>query len=319
MDEFAIIAEILKPLSGGDKNALDFADDIAILPQFNKTTIYTTDTIVEGTHFLINDAPDDIGYKLVMVNVSDIIAKGALPKAGFLNLTLPKNIGADDIKALAKGIAEAKAIYGDFPILGGDTTVTNGNMTLSLSLIGEILGEKPILRNNAQIGDDIYVTGFIGDAKIGLDCLLGKLPSDNYRGCINHYKRPNVQPPRAASLIAKYANAAMDVSDGLLGDLKKMIGDKGAEILLEKIPYSQEADQYAICLKTMFELISFGDDYQILFTASPKNETVLMKSDLKISKIGKIIDKGGLKIFSNGEEIDFARENLSFSHKIGDF
>ena len=319
MDEFAIIAEILKPLSGGDENALGFKDDIAILPKFTKPTIYTTDTIVEGTHFLKSDAPEDVGYKLIMVNVSDIIAKGAEPRAGFLNLCLPHSMDANAVKALANGIAEAKALYGDFPILGGDTTVTNGNMVLSLSLIGETIGEKPILRSGAQIGDDIYVTGVIGDAKIGLDCLLGKLNPDNYPKCIEHYKRPKVQPLSAAKLIAKYANAAMDISDGLLGDLQKMIMALGAELDLEKIPYSKEADQYAICLKSMFELISFGDDYQILFTSAPINEDAIMQSGLQITKIGKIIQSGGLKLFSNGKEIDFERNNLSFSHKIGDF
>ena len=319
MDEFSIIAEILKPLSGGDENALGFTDDIAILPKFQKPAIYTTDTIVEGTHFLTSDTPQDVGYKLIMVNVSDIIAKGAVPRAGFLNLCLPRQMDDVTIKSLVKGIAEAKALYGDFPIIGGDTTVTNGNMVLTLSLIGEAIGEKPVLRNGAQIGDDIYVTGVIGDAKIGLDCLLGNLNPDNYPKCIEHYKRPKVQPIHAANLIAQYANAAMDVSDGLLGDLQKMLGALGAELSLEQIPYSKETDQYAICLKSMLELISFGDDYQILFTAPVGNEAAILKSDLKISKIGKITQSGGLKLLSNGKEIDFERNNLSFSHKIGDF
>ena len=325
MNEFDIIRDIFKPLSNGDDNARGFIDDVAIIPKSAKITVFNTDTIVEGTHFLPQNDYSDIGYKLAAVNISDIIAKGCLPIAGFLNLTLPNSINSNNLEQIAKGITAAKREYGDFSILGGDTTSINGNMVLSMSLIGEAIGDYVPNRGNAKIGDSVYVTGVIGDAKIGLELFQNNNATNSENEAIAHYNRPKLPNLKIAELVSKFANASMDISDGLLGDFDKVLkaSSKGGRIYLDKIPFSQTAQKYIDAknsIDTIMSLVTFGDDYQTLFTANASHHEEILELtkqyNLKLTKIGEINNSVGMEIIFNEQIIKY-ENNLSYSHNIG--
>src|SRR6266446_2270714 len=223
--EDSLIARYFKPIAT-DPGAFGLTDDAAILKASGEDIVVTTDAIVEGVHFLADDPPDTVARKALRVNLSDLAAKGAAP-AGFV-LTLALR-AVDDawLTSFARGLGE-DAKHFDCALLGGDTVSTPGPLTISITAFGRVPEGKMVRRSGARPGDRVMVTGTIGDAAIGLAILKGgaaaALADAGAKAMlIGCYRVP--QPRNAlAKAVRDHAHAAIDVSDGLAGDLAKLCG-----------------------------------------------------------------------------------------------
>ncbi len=298
-DEFALIAEIFAPLAKADPNSFGLTDDAAIIvPPAGKDLVVTADMMVAGVHFFADDAPDMIARKLMRVNLSDLAAKGATPHGYILTVALPRDVTMPWLRAFAKGLAQDQSEYG-ITLLGGDTTATDGPLCLSLTAMGWAPRGEMVRRAGAQAGDDIYVTGTIGDAALGLrvrrDGAIPGLSSGHADFLLGRYLLP--QPRNAlAPALAGLAHAAIDISDGLAADLGHVTQTSlvGAEIQLANIPLSDAAKAMLELQKLDIEdLISGGDDYELLLTTSSAHRQTLadiaIKSGVLLTRIGRIV------------------------------
>jgi thiamine-monophosphate kinase len=261
-----LIARYFQPLAT-DPGALGLIDDAAILKSGSDDLVVTTDAIVEGVHFLPDDPPESIARKALRVNLSDLAAKGAAP-AGFVLTLALREANEHWLTPFARALGEdAKAFA--CPLLGGDTVSTPGPLMISITAFGRVPAGRMVRRSGAAAGDTVVVTGVIGDATLGLAVLKQGLPvAAAQQALVARYRVP--QPRVAlASAVRDHASAAMDVSDGLAGDLAKLCKASGvsAQIELERVPLSPEARaQLAAGAATIEALISGGDDYEILCT-----------------------------------------------------
>ena len=220
-NEDSLIARYLKPLAT-HPGALGLVDDAALLTTDGSDLVVTTDAIIKGVHFLPDDPPDTIARKALRVNLSDLAAKGATP-AGFLLTLALRSFDETFLAPFAKAISE-DADHFACPLLGGDTVSTPGPLMISVTAFGRVPSGTMVRRDNAQIGDAIILTGTIGDAALGLAILQGRVnapDSESRDALIARYRVP--QPRNAlAQIVRDHAHAAMDVSDGLAGDLAKL-------------------------------------------------------------------------------------------------
>lgn len=301
MDEFQLIKKYLAPLAA-HKGAFGLKDDAALLPEASpgRHFIWTTDTLIEDVHFLSDDPLDDVARKLIRVNVSDCLAKGAYPKLASLALSWPRSRDEAAFATFCHGLKE-ELQTARTELLGGDTSSTSGPLSLTLSLIGETLSDKMITRSTAKAGDDLWLTGDLGAAGFGLKLLRGEdsfkfsaAESQTLKG-IYQASRPNL--PDRAQIVSEYAHAAMDVSDGLVQDAGHLAEASGvqAEIDLDLIPlhpalqriYEEDQSKSDI----LSAAISFGDDYQILFSApQTARKSLGLKKDLTL--IGRVCGDG---------------------------
>lgn len=322
MNEFEAIEKFFLPLSFGDKSALNLADDVAYIEDEN--LIISTDTLVEGTHFRINDDAYSIGQKLIRVNVSDIIAKGGKPYKGFLNICWNNQRSNNELKEFSIGLKDALIeIAGNMPIIGGDTTKINGPIVISLTILAHPI-EKPIKRQSANLHDIICVTGNIGDAKIGLEALENNII--DFKIAISHYQIPKIPKLETANIIANFATSSLDISDGLLGDLKKLLpkNNFGYLIDFDKIPFSNDAIKWLEAKQynedAIYALLSFGDDYQSAFTIDEKKidevKFIFEKINQKISFIGKIINENSNFLQLNGKLKNTNKISASYIHNL---
>jgi thiamine-monophosphate kinase len=263
-----LIARYFVPLAS-DPGAFGLVDDAAILKGSSDDLVVTTDAIVEGVHFLADDPPDTIARKALRVNLSDLAAKGAAP-AGFV-LTLALRDANDGwLAPFAQGLGE-DARHFACPLLGGDTVSTPGPLMVSVTAFGRVPAGRMVRRSGAVASDVVVVTGTIGDATLGLALLKHGSPTGSpaaQKALIARYRVPQ---PRVgiAAVVRDHASAAMDVSDGLAGDLAKLCKASAvsAEIKLEQVPLSPAARAgLAAKLTTIEALISGGDDYEVLCT-----------------------------------------------------
>jgi thiamine-monophosphate kinase len=261
--EFDLIARHFRPLAG--PGALDLRDDAALLsPPAGRQLVLTTDAMVAGVHFLPDDPPALVGRKLLRVNLSDLAAKGATPLAYLMTISAPKATPDAWFADFAAGLAEDQVTYG-VSLLGGDTTSTPGPLSLSLTIIGHVAPGEAVHRMGARPGDEIWVTGTIGDGALGLLAAQGRLADpDGYLQ--NRYRLPL---PRVGLALAGIATAAMDVSDGLVQDLGHICRASGVGAVLQagRVPLSAAAqaagpDWLTTCL-------TGGDDYEILMAVPP--------------------------------------------------
>ena len=322
--EEALIARYFRPLAT-DPGAFNLLDDAAILKACGEDVVVTTDALVEGVHFLPNDPPETIGRKALRVNLSDIASKGADPAGFVLTLALRS---ADEawLAPFARGLGADAERYG-CPLLGGDTVATPGPLTISIAAFGRVAAGKMVHRSGAKPGDRVVVTGTIGDAALGLDLLKGgaataTLASDSSarETLIERYRVP--QPRSAlARAVRDHAAAAMDLSDGLAGDLGKMCAASGVTAAIDapSVPLSRPAASLlaggAVGIET---LISGGDDYEILcaipenrFEAFAREATV---AGVPVASIGTILAGTSAPKFldAQGREISLSRR--SYSH-----
>jgi thiamine-monophosphate kinase len=320
--EEALIARYFKPLAT-DPGAFNLGDDAAILKASGDDIVVTTDAVVEGVHFLADDPPDTVARKALRVNLSDLAAKGATP-AGFV-LTLALR-AADDawLTLFARGLGSDAGLFG-CPLLGGDTVSTPGPLTISITALGRVSAGKMVRRSGAKPGDRVVVTGTIGDAALGLDILKGgaaaALADAGAKAMlIGRYRVP--QPRNAlAKAVRDHAHAAMDVSDGLAGDLAKLCGVSGVSAVIDapSIPLSEAASALLASGTVGIEtIVSGGDDYEILCTIPEDSFEAFVQAaghaEIAVSSIGMVVAGSSVPRFLDGEGREIALPRLSYSH-----
>ncbi len=298
--EFAFITRHLRPLAAGHPGALDLADDAALLePTAGAQLVIAKDALVEGVHFLPHDTAEHVAQKALRVNLSDMAAMGATPRGYLLALMRPKRLPPEWLGRFSHGLGLDQAAFG-LTLLGGDTVVTPGPLSLSLTMLGEAPRGQALRRAGARIGDDIYVSGTLGGAALGLQVLQGRLspPMTASDFLIRRYRLPE---PRLAlgEALRGVAHAAIDISDGLLADLGHVleVSGKGAEIHTACIPISQAAAPHRGALEAA---LTGGDDYELLFTAHPEQRPAIQaigqQLSLSLTVIGQITDGDQLDV-----------------------
>ena len=317
-----LIARYFKPLAAAP-GALGLTDDAAILQAGGDDIVITTDAIVAGVHFLPDDPPDTVARKALRVNLSDLAAKGADP-AGFVLTLALHDVNETWLAPFARALGEDADQFG-CPLLGGDTVSTPGPAMISVTAFGRLPLGKMVRRSTARVGDTLVVTGTIGDATLGLAILKeeqGPLESDATAraALIERYRvpRPRVALARA---VRNHASAAMDVSDGLMGDLAKLCGASNVSAVVEAaaLPLSAPAGTWLASDPSLVtRLVSGGDDYEILCTV-PENrlaafEAAARSAGVSVSVIGRIVaGKAAPRLVDAGNrEIPLDRQ--SYSH-----
>ena len=308
MHEFELINSFFSKIAKKNKSALDLNDDVFF--DKKKGIVISVDTYIMGNHFLDFKFPDLVIKKILRSSISDLICKGVKPKFYFISGSGNKNtFTKNNLFKISKSLkAEQKKF--DIKLCGGDTTFSN-KLSFTITSVG--YSNKIIYRNKAKLNDDIYVTGNLGDSYLGLQILKKKLKINNKKGSffINKYYQPEL-PLRLTKLFFKFANTSIDISDGLIDDLKKMINRQNLSFCLnaQKIPVSQNLFTIIKTKKLKkINLISNGDDYQILFTADSKKSGIIRNTSkslgIKITKIGKIISgtKKSIIIDKKGKQI----------------
>ncbi len=272
LTEDALIARFFAPYAG--PAALGLRDDAALFAAPpGSDLVLTTDALVAGVHFFADDPPASIARKALRVNLSDLAAKGATPSGFLLSLALPPDWTEPWLDAFAAALGADGADYG-CPLVGGDTVRTPGPLTLSITAFGVVPAGRMALRTGVRAGDRLYVTGAIGDAAIGLKMRQGGGPDIGHAGrdfLIQRYLEPQ---PRAAlaPAMAAHAHAGMDVSDGFVGDLTKMLAVSGvsARVPLYRVPLSLPARAAIAANSDLFAVaMTGGDDYEILAAVPP--------------------------------------------------
>ena len=288
VDEFQLIRRYFVRANEDDGVITGIGDDGAVLrPNSNLDLVTVIDTLVEGVHFPAGFDAADIAYRAVAVNLSDIAAMGARPRWMTLALTLSK---ADEawLDAFATGLFDAASEH-DVVLVGGD--MTSGEKTVvSVQITGEVGRDEAILRSGASPGDTIYLTGTVGDAAAALE-LMSAGRSDSYLQ--NRFRRPSARV-NYGRLLGGVASAAIDVSDGLFGDLGKLLtaSNVGAELDLRKLPLS-EALQANFDPESQRRLaLSGGDDYELCFTTA--SASLPDAGDLRVTAIGQVTSGGSL-------------------------
>ena len=319
MDEFELIKNYFQKISNNNPYAKKLNDDV-FFDKKRKLAI-SVDTYNEGIHFPNFKYPNLVIKKIIRSSISDLIAKGVKPEYYFISGSGNKNkFTKRNLKMISDSLKQEQKKYG-LKLSGGDTTNSN-KISFSITSIG--FSKKIVERNNAKINDDIYVTGNIGDASIGLKVIKNniKINSKLKKYFVKQFYCPNL-PYKIYKEIDKFANTSMDISDGLIIDMKKLINKQklSFDININKIPISKSLVFYLKKYKKLRTQYLFnGDDYQILFTA-PERKRLLIKSigkkmNQKFTIIGKI-NNGNKK---NLIKLDNKPLNLSkfkgYSHKF---
>ena len=263
MDEFAIIGRYFTRHAEAPGVAVGIGDDGAILePTPGLQQVQVIDTLVEGVHFPSNMAAADVGYRAVAVNLSDVAAMGAIPRWMTLALTLWDK-DEQWVEAFAEGLFDAASEH-DVALVGGDTTQGDAVVT-SVHITGEVEPGKALLRSGARIGDTVYVSGTLGDAAAGLS-LLEERQYDDF--LVRRFLRPTARVELGRRL-SGLAHGAIDLSDGLVGDLRKLLDASGvgADIDIDKVPLSRALRERFGDAAADFALTG-GDDYELCFTAA---------------------------------------------------
>jgi thiamine-monophosphate kinase len=322
--EDSLIARYFRPLAT-DPGAFNLVDDAAILKASGDDLVVTTDAIVEGVHFLSGDPPDTVARKALRVNLSDLAAKGATPAGFVLTLALRS---ADDawLAPFARGLGEDAADFG-CPLLGGDTVSTPGPLMISITAFGRLPPGGMVHRSGAKPGDRVVVTGTIGDAALGLDILKGgaaatALAEDAAakQMLVGRYQVP--QPRNAlAKAVRDHASAAMDVSDGLAGDLAKLCAASGVSAVIDapSIPVSAAAATLLARGTVGIEtIVSGGDDYEILCAIPESSFEAFAQAahiaGVAVTSIGTVIAGSSVPGFLDAQGREMPLPRLSYSH-----
>lgn len=317
--EFELIQRHFRPLTAATPAALGLGDDAALIPaEPGAEIVATADALVAGVHFFPDDPPDLVARKMLRVNLSDLAAMGARPIGYLMTLALPGDVTEDWIARFAAGLAQDQAEFA-IGLLGGDTTRTPGPTTLSVAALGQVRAGTALRRSGAQVGDDVWVSGTLGDAAIGLRHLKGEVPvmdETAQRFLIDRYRLPQPRLGLGRALAdGALAHAALDVSDGLVADLGHICAQSGcaAGIELQQLPVSGpvlavlDAEPGLIA-----DVLGGGEDYELLFTANPKAEPAIQaigrKLALPLNRIGRIVAGAGVIVRdAAGREIPVER------------
>jgi thiamine-monophosphate kinase len=300
LGEFERIDRIFAPLSAGAPGAFGLTDDAALLPDApaGQAWTVTVDALVSGVHFLADDPPDLVARKALRCNLSDLAAMGAAPAGYTLALALPRGMdGAVAwIERFAEGLARDQAEFG-VHLFGGDSVSTTGPLWASITAFGTVPGDRPLRRSGARPGDDLWVSGTIGDAAVGLLVLRGKILRDHVtEALVDRYHLPRPRVSLGPTLVGM-AHAALDVSDGLVQDAGHIArrSDVTIEITAPSLPLS---DAMIACIDSDPELLHHvlvgGDDYELLFTAPADRrqevEAIANRLGLRLTRIGRVQD-----------------------------
>ncbi len=319
MHEFELIKNYFLKISKKNKSALNLNDDVFF--DKKKGIIISVDTYNLGNHFINFKNPDLVIKKILRSSISDLICKGVLPKFYFIagsgnNKTFSKK----NLSLISKSLTQEQKKY-NISLCGGDTTFSN-KLSFTITSLG--YSKKIVYRNKALINDDIYVTGDLGDSFMGLQILKNKIKvsKELKKYFAQKYYLPDIRIKLTKKLL-NFANSSIDLSDGLVSDLSKMINNQNLSFTLyeNKIPISKNLLKI-IKMKTMkkIKLVSNGDDYQILFTASKIKSRIIAQTSknlgVKISKIGKICSykKRSVIIDEKGKEI--VLKNKGYVHQF---
>ena len=291
MHEFQLINKYFSRLSSKNKSSLNLNDDVFF--DKSKKLVVSMDTYVEGIHFIDFKKPHLVIKKIIRSSISDIICKGVKPKYYFISGSgNKKSFSSVNLKKISRSLKQEQDRY-DIFLCGGDTVYSN-KLSFTVTSIG--FSPKIIFRNKAKLNDDIYVTGNLGDSFVGLNVLKKKIyiSKSLNKYFENKYYLPNLHLKLSNSLL-NFANTSIDISDGLIADLEKLINEQklSYKLNLNSVPISRYLKKLLIQKKlNKISYISKGDDYQILFTANSSKSRIINKTakslGIKISKIGKI-------------------------------
>ena len=300
--EFEIIARYFAPLAAAEPGAGDLLDDAAVLQvQAGKDLVVSTDTIVEGTHFLPDEDGATLALRLLAVGFSDIAAMGAQATGYTVSLTLPRDLRGGALESwlagFSTGLQEGQTRLGAV-LIGGDTVVAPTPLSLTLTAFGEATPGRALRRAGAVAGDVVWVSGTIGDAALGLRVLRGELAVDDAEtrsALIGRYRRPTARLALGGALVG-LAHAAADVSDGLVADLGHICKASRVAAVVEApdVPLSPAARAVLAGEPSLLPImLAGGDDYELVFTAPPSASTALhglaARLGLPLTRIGRIV------------------------------
>ena len=319
MHEFELIKNYFSKISKKNKSALNLNDDVFF--DKKKGIAISVDTYNLGHHFIDFKQPNLVIKKILRSSISDLICKGVLPKFYFIaGSGNSKTFSKKNLSSISKSLSEEQKKY-NILLCGGDTTFSN-KLSFTITSLG--YSKKIIFRNKALVNDDIYVTGNLGDSFIGLQILKNKIKVSNKlkNYFAQKYYLPDIQIKLTKKLL-NFANSSIDLSDGLVDDLSKMINDQNLSFSLyeKKIPISNNLLKI---LKTKdmkkIKLVSNGDDYQILFTASKDKSRIIAQTSknlgIRISKIGKICSNKKRSVIIDEKGNEIVLKNKGYVHKF---
>jgi len=322
--EDRLIARFFRPLATAP-GAFRLIDDAAALsPPPGCDIVLTTDGVIAGVHFFPDDPPDMISRKALRMNLSDLAAKGARPLGFLMSVALPEGFGEAWLSGFTAGLAEDAAHFG-CPLYGGDTDRTPGPTSVTIFAFGAVPQGKMVHRSTARPGDRIVASGTIGDAAIGLKLRRERALARRWRlsdaaadALVARYLLP--QPRNAlADAILQYASAAIDISDGLAGDIAKLAraSSVAAEIDVARVPFSDAARAAITAEPALLETaLTGGDDYEIVLTLRPEQladfQVAAEAAGIAVTEIGGVHAGEGTRLTQRGDPLAFARG--SYSH-----
>ena len=319
MHEFYLIRKYFSKLSKSNIASLNLNDDVFF--DKKKELVISVDTYNEGVHFFDFKKPDYVIKKIIRSSISDLICKGVTPKFYFISGSGNKSsFSPKNLSKISKSLSQEQKKYGIF-LCGGDTTFSN-KLSFSITSVG--YAKKIIYRNKAKLNDDIYVTGNLGDSFAGLQILRNKIKASkkDKKYFLNKYYQPEIQIDLPNTLL-QFANTSIDISDGLIADLEKMINKQKLSYILSErsIPISNYLLKLIKSKKlNKSKFISNGDDYQVLFTANSSKQRIILntskKLGIKITKIGKINSYKKQSSIIGQKNKQILIKNKGFEHKF---
>ena len=297
--------------------ALGIGDDAAVIDISGERVVISTDTLVEGTHFAVDSDASWLGHKALAVNLSDLAAMGARPRWALLALTIP-NSGSDWLEDFSDGFFRLANQY-DVRLIGGDTT--RGPLTINVQVIGTLDDGHVLYRNTAQVGDSIYVTGRVAETALIMlhEDTLKAYPQSHIQ-CLKQMRQP-VARVAEGLLLARYATAAIDVSDGIFKDLSRMLSASGVggRVDIDDIPMIPEITQCCSTLELLLKVLSYGEDYELLFTLNDIHSDDLKQTfnelGTPITRIGTIEVEQGLRCYRQSKPVELL-QRLGYDHFI---
>lgn len=317
--EAGIIQPFFAPLAAGFEGAFGLRDDAALIsPPPGYELVVTVDAVAAGVHFFTDDDAADVGWKALAVNVSDLIAKGAAPHAYVMSVAFPNPPEPSWLIGFVRGLAEAQRSFG-VSLAGGDTDRRPGPLSITITAFGFVPTGRIVRRATARPGDSIFVSGTLGDSALGLKLRWegtaggrANVSAAHRNHLLGAYLRP--RPPLAlAPILREFASASMDISDGLIKDLTRMVeaSGTGARIETEAFPLSEAARAVVGVNGGELDAIATGgDDYQVLAAVSPENITsfaaAALAAGVAVTPIGRIVAGSGVvAIAPDGEAVTF--------------
>ncbi|MFO6498065.1 MULTISPECIES: thiamine-phosphate kinase [Bacillus] len=322
MDEFELIHKIAPRSLSHQEIEIGIGDDAAVYHSKNGyQEIVCLDTMVDGVHFLSSHStPAEIGYKALAVNISDVAAMGGFPKFYLVSIAVPSGWNDADIEAMYEEMNQLAKLY-QMDLIGGDTVATNGQMVITVTVIGEIKKGTACLRSHAQPGDVVFVTGELGSSAAGLSFLLEKIPVKDERQAqyfIARHKRPT--PKVEAGLIcSRYQHVALnDISDGLASELNEIAEASRVSIDIYQDLIPVHSDLHTLHNGWEEWVLFGGEDYELVGTISSDQwehfYEECSKHRIPVCQIGRIRQSGDAQVFYHSGQDCVLLEKKGYNH-----